>query len=152
MNFIGSTQHSFECKLFQQDGLYLVYIKLPNSIRSFEYQMLGENGYQMMAREELQKEMKKKNPYYLLFALEEIQILFFQIYITMGDDNTQSFHQFIDMNELYKNNESTIISKKNIQMKIENRMEEKNENESEDDDDDEDTEYETEDEEISSKS
>ncbi len=166
MNFGVSKPYTFEKKMYINDGFFMLQIKIPHIIKNFYYQMVGSEHYFYTGQslhffdiKENKKDEKINHPFnYLLFAIPTIQELFFQIRIVQNEKLIE-YHDFIDMNELFKDIQIPTI-KKNIKMtmvefvkeedselKKEDDKKEEDVNEEEEDDNDDEEEEEEEDDE-----
>ncbi len=106
----------------------MLQIKIPYIIKNFYYQIIGTEQYfytgqsvNFMEKENKKEDSSKKEkigtPSYLIFGIPTIQDLFFQIRI-IQNEKVIEYHDFIDMNELYKDLQIPQI-KKNIKLKVE---------------------------------
>lgn len=147
MSFQNSTMFVFEKRLMVQDGLSILSIKIPNKVRHYEYQALGDEGYQYMAEVIVggvyKKDDKKIAQNYVYLTMELMQNLFFQVRIHMEDGQILHYHEFVDIGELYKEIKPIIPPPQNVKMTVkeviqveDKEKEEDEEEESEDEEDD----------------
>ncbi len=159
MNFGVSHYFHFERRIYMNDGLYMLQIKIPYIIKNFYYQIVGTEQFfytgqsvNFMEKENKKEDSSKKDkigmPTYLLFGIPMIQDLFFQIRI-IQNEKMIDYHDFIDMNELFKDLQIPQI-KKNIKLNVEENQsfeeEKKNDKKEEDKDEDDEDEYDEDDE------
>jgi len=149
MDYQRSYSYTFEKNIHPYHDVYYLRIKIPPHVKKFEYQMIGDDSYHFLSKNEVKMEYLKeetKLPSYILFGIPSIQILFFQISIHAPNDKIIHYHEFIDMSELIQEvkMETTEI-KKNITMNIQTK-----ESDADDEEEEEEEEYETEEEEDNS--
>ncbi len=145
MDYQRSHSYTFEKNIHVHHDIYYLRIKIPHHVKKFEYQMIGDDSYHFLSKNETKMEYLKdemKLPSYILFGIPSMQILFFQISIHAPNDKIIHYHEFIDMSELVQDMKiEKEEQKKNITMNIQTK-----ESDDEEEEDEEEDEYETEEE------
>lgn len=142
MNFQNSTMFSFEKRLMVNEGNYILSLKIPNSVRHYEYQAFGDEGYQYMAEVIVggvykKDEKKQVSQNYIFLAMEGMQNIFFQIRIYMEDEKILHYHEFIDIGELYKEIKPSVPPVQNVKMVVKEIIQKKEEEDEEEEDEEE---------------
>ncbi len=118
MNFQKSNNYNFDKNIFYTEGIYYLIVKIPSSVTSLEYKLLGNFGYQKIGQisNVVINTKKEKCEYiHLTFDIPDIQDLILQISINHSENKFIHLHDFINMSELCKNNLPEKVSiKKNI--------------------------------------
>ena len=154
MNFQNSTIFTFEKRFMVNEGNYILSLKIPNSVRHYEYQAFGDEGYQYMAEVIVggvykKDEKKSVSQNYIYLTIEGMQNIFFQMRIYMEDEKILHYHEFINIEELYKEIKPSVPPVQNVKMVVKEIIHKKEEEEDEEEEDEEDEEdEEEEDEEV----
>lgn len=136
MSYEKSQNFNLEKKIFYNEGIYYLIIKVPQTIKSVEYKILGSLGFQSIGENTLTTINKKEDNIILTFMIKEVQELFIQltVYENLDKDKDKyiNLHHFIDMNFILKEqspngftceNKSELIDNKNINIKKNINME-----------------------------
>jgi hypothetical protein len=125
MDYQRSHSYTFEKNIHFHHDINYLRIKLPQHVKKFEYQMVGDDSYHFLSKNEIKMEYLKeemKLPSYILFAIPTIQILFFQISIYASNDKIIHYHEFIDMSEFVQDMKiEEEEQKQNITMNIQTK-------------------------------
>ena len=125
MSYQASIGFEFEKRLIVNEGNYILYIKIPKTIRQYEYQALGDDGYHTIAEVkvgDIHEKKKMRNSIFLVF--ENIQMIFFQIKICMENGSISQYHEFINIHEIYKEIKPPQPPSYNIKMVVKEIQEE----------------------------